>query len=171
MLDMLPPPVPANDGIRILAPEEIATLKPVFEAAHAPLPDPALSQFIGAVKNGKVVGFIVLQVKLHAEPVWVEEGHSEVFMPLVAKAEKVILERTGPQWVYLFAPAGKVTRLAQTMGMQLEPWCVLSKLVAPTSPVKQSIDALEFAPPEIPVTEEEMEQYPGIDLPTTEAIQ
>ena len=139
-MEMLPPPTPDTppsvDGIRELTAEEIQSVEHIFRAAGTSLPDPSISTFVGAVKAGKVIGFIVLQLKLHAEPMWIEDGNSSIFQSLVKAAERVIITRTGPQWVYLFTPAGKITQLAQAMGCQLEPWCVMSKLVAPELPGK-----------------------------------
>lgn len=144
-MELLPKPVietPNRDGVRELTQDEIKTVEHVFTATGNPLPDPQISTFVGAVKDGKVVGFLVLQVKLHAEPMWIEEGHSDVFTPIVHAAERTILSKAGPQFVYLFAPAGRVSQLAQSMGMQLEPWNVLSKLVQPDVPSKQPVDVL-----------------------------
>lgn len=102
--------IPAD--YRILTPDEIQTIVPVFEAMGATLPDPALSQIVGAVKSGRVVGFIVLQLCLHAEPMWIEPGHSEVFNGISRTAQDVVAERTGGARVFLFADADKVTRLS-----------------------------------------------------------
>lgn len=136
-IDMLPPPVqPQEDCIRLMTAEEIEAERPIFEANGSTLPDPSVSAFLGVFRGGKRVAFLVLQAKLHAEPMYIEEGHSAILPQLVQAAEKYILERAGPQWVYLFAPAGRIAQLAQTMGMQLEPWVVMSKLVAPSTPDK-----------------------------------
>lgn len=140
---MLPLPVDTTkDGIRELTPDEIRSVEHVFISTGNPLPDPQTSTFMGAVKGGKVIGFVVLQVKLHAEPWWIEEGHSDIFKSLVKGAEQIILNRCGPQWVYAFTPAGRVTQLAASMGMQQEPWCVMSKLLVPDTPSKQEIGEL-----------------------------
>jgi hypothetical protein len=145
-IDFLPPVASSkkapqlNNEVRELTMEEIQTLAPIFATAGCGLPDPKVSTFVGAVKDGQVVGFIVLQVKLHAEPMWIRKGESECFKALVRKAEEVVLAKSGPQWVYLFAPAGRVSQLASSMGMQLEPWNVLSKLVAPEPPPRVPVD-------------------------------
>ncbi len=149
---MLPLPTkPLEDDTRVMTPEEVAAQRPIFEAANANIPDPATSVFIGAFRGGKCVAFLVLQIKLHAEPMYIEEGHAAVMAPLVHAAERYILEKVGPQWVYLFAPAGRVSQMAQSMGMQLEPWVVLSKLVTPPVPDK---GVTEFNPIDWPVTDE-----------------
>lgn len=137
-----------SEDIRVLTADEIKTVEHHFTDRGVGLPDPQYSVFVGAVKDGRVLGFIVLQIKLHAEPMVIEEGHSDLFKPIVAKAEQTILERCGPSWVYLFAPAGRIAQLASTMGMQQEPWVVMSKLVMPPEPVK-------------PITLEDMQQETG----------
>ena len=144
MIEPLLPPTEPQSGIsyRELTPEEIKSVEPIFTATGNPLPDPGISTFVGAVENGKVIGFLVLQVKLHAQPMWIEEGHSQIFSPLVAEAERTILKKAGPQWVYLFVPAGRLSQLAQSMGMGLEPWNVLSKLVQPEIPKKIGVDLM-----------------------------
>lgn len=148
-LDLLPPTTADADAdadtsiqYRELSSDEIKTLEGIFAATGNPLPSPTLSTFVGALQGGKVVGFLVLQARLHAEPMWIAEGHSQIFTSLVSAAEKTILKKSGPQWVYLFAPAGKLSQLAQNMGMALEPWCVLSKLVQPELPHKIGVDML-----------------------------
>lgn len=133
---MLPvTPSDSAEEFRVLTPEEIQTVEYVFTEKGVSLPDPAASTFVGCVKAGKVVAFLVLQLKIHAQPLWIEDGHAAVLTQLVAKTEQTIIERVGPQWVYLFSPAGRLAQLAQSMGMQLEPWVVLSKLVVPDQPI------------------------------------
>ena len=173
MIEMLPPPTPATPAStspRELTPAEILSLEPIFAAAGASLPDPAISTFVGVVEDGVVQAFGVLQFKLHAEPLWVAEHRSDLFLPLIREMEQTILRKVGSQWVYTFAPAGKVSRLAELNGMSLEPFVVWSKLVAPPAPSKP-ITALD----PIPITQEELEEFPGVDLPqepqSTEVVQ
>ena len=148
---MLPPQEkpreqPKEDGVRELTPDEIKSVEHIFKAAGYGLPDPAVSSFVGAVRDGKVLGFIVLQAKLHCEPMWIEQGHSDLFQPIVDKAEQVVLSRCGPVWAYLFAPAGKVARLAETQGFQLEPFVVMSKLIAPEMPSRPATIDFDVQP-------------------------
>ena len=138
-MDMLPPTT-VPDDIRVMTPEEVALEAPIFEANGSPLPDPAVSVFLGVFRGGKRVAFLVIQLRLHAEPLWIEEGHSAVLPSLVKFAENYIIQKTGPQWLYLFTPAGKVTQLATHMGFQMEPWVVMSRLVVPETPDKIGID-------------------------------
>src|SRR5579859_6096209 len=124
-LDLLPPPAApvtaSTREIRVLTDEEVASyVAPQYAETGNQLPDPAISCFVGVVEDGEVLAFLGLQLKLHAQPMWIKPGHQALFQPLVHAAEQVILERTGSgTWVYLFAPAGKLSQLAQAMGMQL----------------------------------------------------
>lgn len=132
-----PPADPSKVERRLLTEEEVLQfVKPVYDKGGYPLPDPATSVFVGVLRGGKVKAFLGLQVMLHAEPLWIEDGEANLLTGLVERAEEIILERTGPQWVYLFAPPGKVARIAERLGMQLEPYCVYSKLVTAPAPVK-----------------------------------
>lgn len=145
MIDMLPPPVmatqPEGDCERELTPEEIQQyVKPGYDATNNPLPDPSISTFVGVIRGGKVVASIGLQLKLHAQPLQIDEGQASVLPALVAAAERIILQRTGPQWIYLFTPAGRLAQIAQHMGLQLEPWVVMSKLVNHPQPSRVVVD-------------------------------
>lgn len=165
MLELLPlpkPPAPEME-IREMTPEEVLELKPIFEQRGGALPDPSISSFIGVFKRGTRVAFLCLQLKLHAQPLMIEEGHSEVFKPLISEVEKFILKKCGPQWVYTFTPAGKLTQLAQAMGMQLEPWCVMSKLVVPEAPPKDV--TVTFDIPEMPNPPEESPNMQDVSDP------
>lgn len=145
MIDMLPPPTipttPEGDCERELTAEEIQQyVKPGYDATNNPLPDPAISTFVGVFRGGRVVASIGLQLKLHAQPLQIEDGHASVLPVLVAAAERIILQRTGPQWVYLFSPAGRLAQIAQHMGLALEPWVVMSKLVTYPEPSRVVVD-------------------------------
>lgn len=164
-MDMLPPPaqsVSVTDCERELTAEEIQSfVAPQYAATGNSLPDPANSTFIGVIRGGEVVAALGLQLKLHAQPLMISDGHSAVLPLLVKTAESIILSRIGPQWVYLFCPAGRLSQIAQSMGMQLEPWCVLSKLVAPEMPAKISVE---------PVPEPQDDLLAEL-IPQSEAIQ
>lgn len=128
-LQLIPPPSEAETEVRLLTAAEIESLYPIFEAQGAAPPLPEESAYIGAVRNGYVVAFLVVQRVLHAEPLWIEQGNEVVFSRLVGVAESLIAKHYGNRTVYVFAPAGKVSRMAQLVGMQVEPWVVLSKWV------------------------------------------
>lgn len=132
-------PVPTTP-VRVLTEAEIEILKPIFAEQNADLPDPRFSFFVGSVTpQGEVTSFLVIQIKTHAQPMWIKPGHEGIFRSLVHAAEKVIQERTGGNvWVYLFAPEGKISRMAERAKMFLEPWKVYSKMVPPAEvPAKE----------------------------------
>lgn len=131
----LPKP-PGTREIRELTPEEIQSVAHIFAENGTVVPDPSNATFVGAVQDGTVLGFLVLQAKIHAEPLWIAPGQSHLFTGIAKEAEKLILKKLGPAWVYVFAPAGKVSQMAAAMGMTLEPWCVYSRLVYPEIPGK-----------------------------------
>jgi hypothetical protein len=115
--------------VRVLTQEEIESLRPEFEAVGAIMPNPASSFAVGAVDaSGKVIAFLFFQLQVHAEPMKIEHPHEALFKRLVDVGERTLEERCGPCLVYAFTPAGKVTKLAQAAGMQLEPWVVMSKI-------------------------------------------
>ncbi len=153
--------VPGAREIRELTPEEVQSVAYIFADNGSVIPQ--FATFVGAVENDKVLGFIVLQPKLHAEPMWIAPGQSQLFQAIVNEAEKTVLRKAGPQWVYLFAPAGKISQLATAMGMGIEPFVVMSKMVTsdlPPRPVTQFVSS------------EDIERYPSVDEPVrTEAVQ
>lgn len=135
----LPVPIETKDEIRVLTADELERyVYPQYDASGNPRPDKSTSTFVGVLRGGRVVAFLGLQVKLHAQPLFIEDGYQSILPSLVDAAERIILAKCGPQWVYLFTPAGKLTQLAAHFGMQLEPWCVMSKLVAPAVPPKNA---------------------------------
>lgn len=137
-------PAPAEAvSFRPLSPEEIeAEVLPDYLATGNSLPDPGVSKFIGAFRGPELLAYLCLQVKLHAQPLVIRAGHAGTLPGLVHAAEAHILETVGPQWVYLFAPAGKLSQLAAACGMQLEPWVVMSRFVAP----EQDATEIQTAP-------------------------
>lgn len=151
-------PDPGRTSFRSLSSDEIAReVAPDFLRTGNPLPDPSVSRIIGAFHpDGALAAYLVLQVKLHAQPLVIRPGAQSVLPGLVRAAEAHILATVGPQWVYLFAPAGRLSALAQTMGMQLEPWVVLSKLVQNEQTLPEK--------PALKITEQELSDYPGVEL-------
>ncbi len=133
------PAAPGVREIRELTVEEIQTLAPIFVENGTELPDLRTATFVGAVQDKVVLGFVVLQAKLHAEPMWIQPGQSQLFTPIVREAEKVILRKAGPQYVYLFTPAGRITQMAASMGLRPEPFVIMSKLVMPEPPARPLI--------------------------------
>lgn len=115
--------------VRVLTPEEVESLRPLFEQQQAIFPNPSSSFAVGAVDaKGNIVAFLFFQLQVHAEPMKIDHPHEALFSRLIKVGEKTLVERCGPTLVYAFTPAGKVTQLAAAAGMQMEPWVVMSKI-------------------------------------------
>lgn len=116
---------------RLLTPEEVQTLLPVFDAQDAELPNLEKSVVVGAVKSGRVVGFIVLQWCLHCEPAWIEEGHSDVILGLTkATREEVEQSPTGVR-VWMMADDQRTLMLGERLGMKREDLVVMTQWINP----------------------------------------
>ncbi len=140
---MLPPPTaepeaaeaPEVQGVppRLLTPEEVESVAPIFAAKGVPLPAPEHSYFLGTVDSlGNVTSFIVVQLRVHAEPMWIAPGNERIFRHLVRASEEMIATKTAlgtSTEVFVFAPAGKVSRMAEVAGLRAEPWVVYSKTI------------------------------------------
>ena len=133
-----------EDGVRELTWDEVVKwVKPIFDQGNFNLPDPSVSTFEGVFENGELVGFQCLQLKLHAEPTWIKQGHSDKFLSLINATKRTVLQKTGSQWVYLMAPDGKISKLAEGVGMKLEDYYVYSTLVTPEAPVVDVMAKIE----------------------------
>lgn len=147
MIDFLPPPVEdakttpartdvspdASPEVRVLTEAEVSALGPLFEQYGGHVPDPRWSFVVGAVdpQTSKILGFLVTQLVMHSQPLYIQPGHEHLLSRLVGMTEDTILARVGPSTVYTFVPAGKVARMAALFGMRAEPWIVMSREVVP----------------------------------------
>lgn len=123
--------------VRELTLEERKKLEPLFADRGVEMPNPATSTIIGAVdrETGEVSNnFIVGQLMLHAEPLHLEPGCGHLFRPLARSLYDKIAEKVGTVDVFLFAPDGKVSQMAESMGMNREPWNVYSTTVYGNAP-------------------------------------
>lgn len=130
-MEMLPPPGQDGPEIRLLTPDEYLGLAPRFESRGFTLPSPASSTAVGIFDDGKMVGYQVLQLRLHAQPTEIDPHYANLFSALCRKSEEIILQRCGPTWVYVFVEPGDMEKLAESRGLVKEPWIVYSKLVQP----------------------------------------
>lgn len=124
--------------VRPLSVEECKALEPIFAERGVELPDPRWSTIIGCVTDGKVTNnFLVVQLRIHAEPMHLEDEN--LIHRIVSVAEEYIARKCGTVDVFLFAPAGRIARLAQLAGdMRVEPWVVLSKRVEGVAALDES---------------------------------
>lgn len=125
--------------VRVLRPDEIAQLEPIFKERGVDMPDPATSFFIGALDgNGKVTqNFLVGQMRFHAEPLHLESGGEHLFRPLARAMYDEIVKRYGTTDVFLFAPGDHIVKMAEIMGFERDPWVSMSTRIY-GNPVGQS---------------------------------
>jgi hypothetical protein len=154
LLEMLPPPDAHREQdliVRPLTEEEARSLFSVFARNGAEFPDLRWATFIGAVAPDGTVSenFLVVQLMIHAEPLNLTPGNEGMFLRLAHAAEEMLATKVGTCDVYCFTPAGKVAKMAQAMGMTMEPWCVMSKRVEgklPVQPPESEFSNLEKTP-------------------------
>lgn len=159
---MLPLPGPPQPEIRQLTAEEYLSLAPRFEGRGHQLPSPDVATAVGIFDDGKIVGYQVLQLRLHVQPTEIDEGYANLFTALCRKSEETIFAKCGPTWAYLFVePDTDLHKLAASRGMTDEPWVVMSKLVQqPVAAVLLPVESTVATP----ITEEEIEQYPAEEV-------
>lgn len=117
-------------SIRQLTPEEYMALSPRFESRGHQLPDPSTASAVGIFEDGKLVGYQVLKLMLHAQPTEIDEGYAQHFSALCKASEDLIRDKIGHAWVYVFCPH-RLVRLCESRGMAEEPWIVMSKEILP----------------------------------------
>ena len=65
---------------RKLKKDEWDRLKPIFEVEEWPMPSAELATVFIAEEDDRIFGLLVLEMKLHAEPLWIRPGQDEVLM-------------------------------------------------------------------------------------------
>jgi hypothetical protein len=63
-----------------------------FKTMDSPMPNPSTSAIVAAVENGKILSFVVLQTKLHAEPgfTYPEAQHRRLLEQIYKKIDQVV---------------------------------------------------------------------------------
>lgn len=123
---------PPGVSYRVLSPGELVQIRPIFTERGVDMPSGGI--YLGAVENGRIIGFCVLQLKLHTEPLWIAPGKSQTFHGLVSFAENYIVQNSGPTWVHLFASNPEIEKLAEAMGMERIDQPLFQKLVGAPPP-------------------------------------
>lgn len=115
---------------RMLRPDEWPKVEPIFIEHGGPqsLPCPEASAILVAEEQGGIVGFLVIQPVVHAEPVWVREDHrgNGIARKLFSEVDD-FMKGIGIKAYYTFSTETIVERLAQGNGMSLLPWKVWMK--------------------------------------------
>lgn len=162
-------PLSLGPEIRELTIDEIQTLAPDFEPYG--LPDPRTSIAIGIVRNGKILGYQFVKLMVHVQPTKLDDSLAHLFSALCRKTEEIILQKSGPTWVYVFCRPGRMAALAESRGMEVEPWVVMSKLVKPDLPTRPVMEMLPIpAAAEIPVEIPEEQFIAAVSEPEPEPV-
>jgi len=116
-----------------LTPDELEQAHRIFASEGAAPPDPANSILIGTTdSNGLITSFIGVQPMVHIDPLWISPGAEHELRGLIQAAESAIRARLVPGAackVFVFAPDGRVARMAELNQMSRESWTVYSKVI------------------------------------------
>ena len=125
---------------RIVADDEIRTLKPLFDALGWPLPDPGMAKVLvaeaGEGTQAVIVGFQVIQGVWHAEPMWCHPSvrGSGVAEALVKQTVHYLEHDCHiTKYIVLAKPGSFAARLAEQYGMMAVPGQVFVRVVHETT--------------------------------------
>jgi hypothetical protein len=112
---------------RILDPQsEWPFLEGEFARNNSPLPNPQLAIIIGAFnKLDAIVGFIVIQLQIHVEPIYSTDPNC--VRGLVRQAELFLKEHAGASHYFAHASTPKVAELCKAFGMQPTQYPIFMK--------------------------------------------
>ena len=101
---------------RFLEPQEFPLLAEVFAEYGGTIPDPNLSAINAAIVDDKIVGFHVLQLIPHAEPIWIAKDYRGYvsWRTLQAGIESVF---QGAGTYYSFSDRPEIEKLCKKAGM------------------------------------------------------
>lgn len=108
-----------NIRTRVLEPEEFYLLEPLIEAGAPPL-DPDWSRVIASIDqdSGQIVGFIALQMILHAEPIVIKpEFREQGLWRELAEFTDGYLRTIGVRGIYNQPTNEKAEAICEKMGM------------------------------------------------------
>ena len=105
--------------VRLLPSDEYVRLLPLFFGTEGALPDPAISRIaVAEDSNGDIIGFFILQLVAHAEPIWVAEDYQRRGVAKMLIDEINALADAQGTPYFSFAEGGRVAELALKNGMQ-----------------------------------------------------
>lgn len=117
-----------NDDIayRVLPHSEFERLKELMcgEGYENNVPDPRFCRVVVGERNGTIVAFLVCQVAIHMEPLWIspEERGKLNWRRMVHMHEENLLSP-----FYVFAPNEKIAAMCEAVGMKKQNWEVFMK--------------------------------------------
>jgi hypothetical protein len=117
----------AATAYRLLRHDEWDRIAPIFEQQGHVVPHPEIANVaIAESADGQILGFLMLQMVLHAEPLWIDESErGKVSWKRLLGVLESLFE--GPSCYYVFAPDEHVARMAEAVGMEKLPYAVFQK--------------------------------------------
>ena len=107
---------------RVLPSEEWPRLQGVLEAEGGRLPDPATAQIVVHEAQGEIIGFLVVQLVPHLEPIWVHPDYrGKGLVSSLVNAGRSLL---GSGEFFAFSPNRAMGALATKEGLTPLPWTV-----------------------------------------------
>ena len=109
---------------RDLPPDEWGKVEPIFKQHGVTVPAETQGLITVAEEDGAIVGFVVLQLQPHLEPIWVDEAHRHtgVWRQLAESALERVSHGVA---VFTSAPRPAIEHMAMEMGFETLPWTVL----------------------------------------------
>lgn len=102
-----------------LLPSDFHTLEPIFQEYGGDLPDPNLSAIrVARNDEGRIVGFAVLQLIPHLEPMFIEEGYrAKVNWREFQTAIEGLFDKDRGGSYYIFPSDERIAKLCKRGGM------------------------------------------------------
>lgn len=116
---------------RWLSPDEAETLRTVFEENGGDMPRPDLSAIYGAFTDeGQLVGFHVLQLVPHAEPMWIHpEWRAKVNWRKFQEGIETLFDKQSGGEYYIFPGDERIAKLCKRGGMEEVPLKAYKKVI------------------------------------------
>jgi hypothetical protein len=106
---------------RLLPSEEWERLKPIFQQNGAAMPRPEIATAAIAEQRGEIVGMLIMQYAIHAEPLWIKESErGKVSWKKLLNDVAALLPKGSA--FYVFAPNEQIAHMARASGMEELAW-------------------------------------------------
>lgn len=104
------------------------TVEAEFKRRGVVAPSKTSARVFAAIENDEVVGFLVVQLVVHAEPIWIHEDYRGKvnWQKLVRMGEDFLGRNTGREY-YAFAPNDHIEAMCEIVGMEKMLWIVYRK--------------------------------------------
>lgn len=114
---------------RFLPESEWHKLEAIFDEYGSQPPAKGLGKIAIAEDNGQIVGFVVLQLVLHAEPLWIREDHRQTDTVSWRRLLNMVGEcaaQIGKEY-YVFIPDERAAHIAKVAGLSPLSWRIWRK--------------------------------------------